>query len=792
MHRSIKKLLCLAMVSVMVLGAFPIMASAAPARDTAFMAGNQIVVQICETEFHHYFPAWWGERVSRQLIRNPDGSILELNVEQSSFTAQLQDAEGEIVFARNISFELPLFGALFSGENYNFAAFGQSNWDERTDVEVIRIVRYDKQWNRIDDLRLFGGVYGDFGHHGYRNVANPFGGGASRFAEYGDTLVLHMGRHMYHCMCDIRGGARHNHQSALYVFVDIPTMTFVPTGGLPWVSHSFNQFPIFANGQPVFLDKGTGFPRTLAVHRGREYTQRFYYIFQHDGTRRDMDARDWAAVGYVYRYYYFIRPNGSFQPLTRTDWGEYFYHSQDGLWTAHFVPAQYVNLAERNVHIDTGIHRFFDYGILYETPGSTGDNFMGVSIGGFGASSQNFIASVNIAPAFNYVANRQRNIYTLTLPLDFVVDEIGQRNRIATMEGTNRIASVPVMSQVGFDSFALMWREFEMLAPITQSVTPYNTVPLEFVVQYVDGRGLPVGQPLRFDTKDAMLAEVLMIGYEGSIFPPVETAPAITSVANTSVQYDSGGTFQVVAIGTAPIVFSLADAPAGVSINSTSGLITVAPNSLEIGVHTFRVVASGTVAPDAEQIFTLTVTDAPALHSVTILGGGAGASATPNPASVGERVNLHAGQAPSGQVFQNWTVSPSAIALTNATSPTAANFEMIDAPVEVTANWQNATITQPPAQPSARPPASGGGGWVGNIIIRPGGTPPVQPAPPTPVTPEVLPDIVTAVVYPANVTHVHTVVQNQISAGVNNVVLALPTGYSAVSVTASTLQAIAA
>ncbi|MCL2387993.1 MAG: copper amine oxidase N-terminal domain-containing protein, partial [Defluviitaleaceae bacterium] len=255
-----------------------------------------------------------------------------------------------------------------------------------------------------------------------------------------------------------------------------------------------------------------------------------------------------------------------------------------------------------------------------------------------------------------------------------------------------------------------------------------------------------------------------------------------------TVQYGAGGTFQVTATGTAPVTFALENAPAGVSINGTSGLITVAPNALELGVHTFRIVASGAVAPDYEQTFTLTVTNATALHSVTILGGGAGASATPNPASVGERINLHAGQAPSGQVFQNWTVSPSAIALTNATSPTAASFEMIDAPVEVTANWRNATTTQP----SARPPASGGGGWAGNIIIRPGGTPPVQPAPPTPVTPEILPDIVTAVVYPDNATHVHTVVQNQISAGVNNIVLALPTGYSAVSVTASTLQAIAA
>ncbi|MCL2386249.1 MAG: stalk domain-containing protein [Defluviitaleaceae bacterium] len=272
--------------------------------------------------------------------------------------------------------------------------------------------------------------------------------------------------------------------------------------------------------------------------------------------------------------------------------------------------------------------------------------------------------------------------------------------------------------------------------------------------------------------------------------PAAPTAPTITSAASASMRYDLGGTFQVVASGTAPISFTLDNQPDGVTINSTTGLITVAPNTLEIDVYTLYITAYNAV-DNYLQIFTLTITDAPVAHNIEIIGGGANASATPNPATVGTRINLHAGQAPAGQTFNNWTVSPAAIALTNATSPTAANFEMIDAPVEVTANWRNITTTTP-STPSARPPASGGGGWFGNIIIRPGGTQPVQPPVQPPVQQGVTPPpvIVTTIVYPANVTHVHTVVQNQITAGATSAILTLPTGAQTVSVQAATLQAI--
>ena len=113
----------------------------------------------------------------------------------------------------------------------------------------------------------------------------------------------------------------------------------------------------------------------------------------------------------------------------------------------------------------------------------------------------------------------------------------------------------------------------------------------------------------------------------------------------------------------------------------------------------------------------------PAPHPITIYNGGAGASATPNPVAAGTRVNLNAGTAPAGMEFQNWTTSPSALAvnITNPTSATNASFTMINAPIDIVANWT--AITTPTPTPPG-PPAT----W------QPAPTP-VPPAPTSTPTP---------------------------------------------------------
>jgi hypothetical protein len=86
----------------------------------------------------------------------------------------------------------------------------------------------------------------------------------------------------------------------------------------------------------------------------------------------------------------------------------------------------------------------------------------------------------------------------------------------------------------------------------------------------------------------------------------VAVAPAITSANNATFTAGTGGTFNVAATGTAPITYSLAGAPAGVSIDGSTGVITVAP-TVAANTYNFTVTASNGTPPDATQTFTLTI-----------------------------------------------------------------------------------------------------------------------------------------------------------------------------------------
>ena len=90
-------------------------------------------------------------------------------------------------------------------------------------------------------------------------------------------------------------------------------------------------------------------------------------------------------------------------------------------------------------------------------------------------------------------------------------------------------------------------------------------------------------------------------------YTPTTIPPTITSANNTTVASGTGGTFQVSATGDPTITYSLSGQPTGVSINSTTGLITIA-STTAVGPYTFTITATNGVNPDATHNFTLTVT----------------------------------------------------------------------------------------------------------------------------------------------------------------------------------------
>lgn len=92
--------------------------------------------------------------------------------------------------------ELPLFGGYFSGSQYNFLMFGRENPEESDDVEVLRVVRYDKNWNYVSACPVSG-----------VNILIPFEAGSLRMAERNGIFYIHTCHQMY------KSSDGYNHQA---------------------------------------------------------------------------------------------------------------------------------------------------------------------------------------------------------------------------------------------------------------------------------------------------------------------------------------------------------------------------------------------------------------------------------------------------------------------------------------------------------------------------------------------------------------------------------------------------
>lgn len=145
-----------------------------------------------------------------------------------------------------------IWGGFFAGAEYNFVVLGQYNETCDDDTEVIRVIRYDKAWNRLDSVGLYG-----------ENTSVPFYGGFLRFAESGGILYTYTCHQMYS-----------GHQANLLFSIRESDMevTGVRSGvsnlSTGYVSHSFNQYILAdRNGDLITADHGDALPRALVLQR---------------------------------------------------------------------------------------------------------------------------------------------------------------------------------------------------------------------------------------------------------------------------------------------------------------------------------------------------------------------------------------------------------------------------------------------------------------------------------------------------------------------------------------------
>ncbi len=207
-----------------------------------------------------------GRCLRRALYENAEGGLTKVEwgkepkaEERDKGMVYVEEFDSNNVLRGQLTLpmELPVWGGFFSGSRFNFIIFGQENLAESDRNEVVRVVRYDKQWNRIDHCSLYG-----------KNTQIPFKSTSLRCTESGDYLIVHTAHQMY-----VSPDGK-NHQANFTFTVNQYSMKLGTSRylveGPGYVSHSFNQFVLInQEGRIVTLDHGDAYPRSIVMH---EYT----------------------------------------------------------------------------------------------------------------------------------------------------------------------------------------------------------------------------------------------------------------------------------------------------------------------------------------------------------------------------------------------------------------------------------------------------------------------------------------------------------------------------------------
>lgn len=188
------------------------------------------------------------------IQQNPDLTISKIVASDTEVTVDNFTADYEYVSSTVITAELPVFGGYYRSADYNFIVFGQNNPEDSDDVEVIRVVKYTHNWERLGALSIYGA-----------NTYIPFDAGSCRMSDDGETLFIHTSHEMYL----YSDGKHHQANLQLYVKMSDMTKTYIAYAisniGTGYCSHSFDQY-IKNDGSYVYtVDHGDAHPRSVVI-----------------------------------------------------------------------------------------------------------------------------------------------------------------------------------------------------------------------------------------------------------------------------------------------------------------------------------------------------------------------------------------------------------------------------------------------------------------------------------------------------------------------------------------------
>lgn len=206
--------------------------------------------------FHaHEYDGDYGTEVRSYLQEISQGIFQRVEAVKNTIYVEKYDQNYQLLSTKKIDGELEFFCGYYAGENSNFVVYGQDNPQENDNVEVIRLVKYDKNWNRLSQSSVFGA-----------NTKSPMGFGSLRMEENGNMLAIHTCHTMYKTSDGL------NHQANMSFIVNTDTMEMIKkcyTIGYDrlYTSHSFDQYVLADQDGFYYVDLGDGGPRAIVLNK---------------------------------------------------------------------------------------------------------------------------------------------------------------------------------------------------------------------------------------------------------------------------------------------------------------------------------------------------------------------------------------------------------------------------------------------------------------------------------------------------------------------------------------------
>ena len=242
------------MLSIVLSGAMAVSTAVSAGSFSAFAVAQCVAYSGSNVNAQDYVQ--WSDTVKSYLTVCDNGNYMRVQsgAIEGKLLVEYYSSDFEPLSTKLIDNELPIFGAFYDSGNNYYVLSGQENPKQNDSLEVFRITKYDKNWNKIKSCGLYGA-----------NTTVPFDAGSARITHSGDHLLVRTCHEMY------KSSDGNNHQANVTIEVDMPSMTITDsyTGVMNvdygYVSHSFNQFIKTDGNHIVALDHGDAHPRSAVL-----------------------------------------------------------------------------------------------------------------------------------------------------------------------------------------------------------------------------------------------------------------------------------------------------------------------------------------------------------------------------------------------------------------------------------------------------------------------------------------------------------------------------------------------